>query len=41
MKRIRLTGATAVVVVVTLIAGTGKTFGSFANTVDLSEGRVS
>lgn len=41
MKRIRLTGATAVVVVITVIAGTGKIFGSFANTVDLSEGRVS
>ena len=39
MKRITLRGVTAVVVVV--IAGTGNIFGSFANTVDTSEGRVS
>lgn len=41
MKRITLTDVTAVVAVAILIAGTGKTFGSFANTVDLSEGMVS
>ena len=40
MKRITLTGVTAIVVVV-VIAGTGRVFESFANTVDPSETRVS
>lgn len=41
MKRITLTGVTAVVLVAAVIAGTGKVFGSFVSTVDLSEERVS